>query len=108
METAQVQWLRDGGWRTSPVLGWKPQIAFAFGSRNVLTDPASLAALRDAFPDVPLVGCSTAGEICGTNVQDGTLSVTAVRFEHTRLRFARRAVADPSAGREAAREIARE
>jgi hypothetical protein len=108
MQTAQVQWLRAGGWQPAPVMSWTADVAFAFGSRNVLNDPASLAALRAAFPDVPLVGCSTAGEICGTNVQDGTLSVTAVRFDHTRLRFARRAVADPSAGREAAREIARE
>ena len=108
MQTAQVQWLRAGGWQSAPGVSWTADVAFAFGSRNVLSDPASLAALRAAFPDVPLVGCSTAGEICGTNVQDGTLSVTAVRFEHTRLRFARRAVADPSAGREAAREIARE
>src|SRR5262249_37074837 len=84
-----------------------PDVAFAFGSRAVLADPASLAALRSAFPDVPLVGCSTAGEICGTNVQDGTLSVTAVRFEHTRLRVVRRSVADRSSGREAARDIAR-
>jgi hypothetical protein len=108
METVQVQWLRDGGWRTSPAIPWKPQVAFAFGSRNVLNDPASLAALREAFPDVPLVGCSTAGEIVGTDVQDGTLTVTAVRFEHTRLRFARRSVTDRSLARETAREIARE
>jgi hypothetical protein len=107
MRVAQMQWLRGSGWQTSPPPTWKADVAFAFGSRNVLADPASLAALRAAFPDVPLLGCSTAGEIFGTNVQDGTLSVTAVRFDHTRLRFARRAVADRSTSREAAREIAR-
>jgi len=107
METAQVQWFRSGGWQGSPATSWRPDVAFAFGSRNVLSDPTSLAALRVAFPDVPVVGCSTAGEIFGTNVQDGTLSVTAVRFEHTRLRFTRRTVPDRSTCREAARDVAR-
>jgi hypothetical protein len=108
MQTAQAQWLRSSGWHPAPALSWQPDVAFVFGSRNLLGDPAGVAALRTAFPNVPLVGCSTAGEICGTNVQDGTLSVTAVRFEHTRLRFARRWVPDRSKSREAAREIAAE
>lgn len=107
METVQVQWFRSDGWQGSPATSWRPDVAFAFGSRNVLGDPASLAALRAAFPEVPVVGCSTAGEIFGTNVQDGTLSVTAVRFEHTRVRFTRRTVPDRSTCREAARDIAR-
>src|SRR4029077_3172928 len=71
-------------------------------------DPASCAALRTAFPGAPLAGCSTAGEINGTTVRDGTLSVTAVRFEHTRVRCVRRAVPERSQSRDAARALARE
>lgn len=35
------------------------------------------------------MGCSTAGEICGTQVTDDSLIATAVHFEHTRLFGAR-------------------
>ena len=108
MQTAQMQWLPRLGWRTGDFSDaqWKPDVVFAFGSRNVLSESACLEALRAAFPEVPLLGCSTAGEISGTTVQDGTLSVTAVRFDHTQVRFAREVVSDRSQGGLAARAIA--
>jgi hypothetical protein len=77
-----------------------------FGGRALLTEPATFTALRTGFPGVPLVGCSTAGEIQGTTVRDGTLSVTAVRFEHTRLRSVRRAVPVRASARDAAHALA--
>jgi hypothetical protein len=109
MQTAQMQWLPRVGWRPTDFTDarWKPDVVFAFGSRNVLNDPGCLEALRAAFPETPLLGCSTAGEISGTTVQDGTLSVTALRFDHTQVRFAREVVSDRSQAAEAARAIAR-
>jgi hypothetical protein len=109
MQTEQRQWLPGGGWRPteSPEETWTPDLAFAFGSRAVLNDAACLDALREAFPGITLIGCSTAGEICGTTVHDDTLSVTAVRFDHTRVRFAREVVTDRSASRLAARAVAK-
>ena len=38
------------------------------------------------FPDSVLVGCSTAGEIYGSEVFDESLSVAIVKFEHTRVK----------------------
>ncbi len=109
MQTAQMQWLPRIGWRPTDFSDakWKPDVVFAFGSRNVLSDAGCMDALRTAFPEVPLVGCSTAGEICGTTVQDGTLSVTAVRFDHTQVRFAREVVSERSQAADAARAIAK-
>jgi hypothetical protein len=86
---------------------WRPDIAFAFASRAVLEDPACLRALREELPPSAIViGCSTAGEICGTSIQDDTLSVTAVGFDHTRVRVARRSVSDRAHSRAAARSVA--
>ena len=109
MQTAQMQWLPQIGWRPTDFSDakWTPDVVFAFGSRNVLGDAGCMEALRAAFPGVALIGCSTAGEICGTTVQDGTLSVTAVRFDHTQVRFARQVVSDRSQAGLAAREIAK-
>jgi hypothetical protein len=108
MQTAQMQWLPQIGWRPADFSDakWKPDVVFAFGSRNVLDDAGCMPALRAAFPGVELIGCSTAGEICGTTVHDGTLSVTAVRFDHTQVRFARVAVSERSQAGLAARKIA--
>ncbi len=44
--------------------------------------------LSAAFPGSVMAGCSTAGEIAGTRVQDHSLSVAIVEFASTGVRFA--------------------
>jgi hypothetical protein len=46
-----------------------------------------MAEVRARYPGVPIVGCSTSGEICGTRVRDDSLVVTAIRFEHTAIQL---------------------
>lgn len=41
--------------------------------------------IRSLYPDAQIIGCSTAGEICGTQVWENTLVVTAISFAHTTL-----------------------
>ena len=41
--------------------------------------------MKQAFPDAHRAGCSTAGEISGAGVADGTLVVTALSFESCRV-----------------------
>lgn len=72
------------------------QLVLFFGSTVMLQDSASYLAVRAAFPQGIIVGCSTAGEIHDTRVSDDTLVVTVVDFEHTRLRLSRATVTDAS------------
>ncbi len=58
-----------------------PQLVLAFGGPERFAAPTWLAPLRRAVPDAQLVGCSSAGEILGGQVHDGTLCLSAVRFE---------------------------
>lgn len=58
-----------------------PGLVLAFGSVEVLR--AGAVAIAQAFPSAHRVGCSTAGEISGQGVDDGTLVVTALQFDHT-------------------------
>jgi hypothetical protein len=44
--------------------------------------------VRTQYPGAPVVGCSTSGEICDTRVRDDSLSLTALRFEHTVVKLA--------------------
>lgn len=63
-------------------------LVLAFGAASFLSDPEPLGELRAAFPRAALLGCSTAGEIYGAAVFDGSLAVAVIRFEQTGLRFA--------------------
>lgn len=89
---------------TTPYFGTPPeqkdgldnQLVLVFGSTSLLNDSANYIAIQTAFPKGKIVGCSTAGEIHGTNVSDDTLVVTVVNFEHTQLRLSRACVTEGS------------
>jgi hypothetical protein len=63
-------------------------LLLAFAAPRFGADAAPLAALAAAFPRSVLLGCSTAGEIAGTQVCDANISVAVARFDHTLLRAA--------------------
>lgn len=70
-------------------------LVLAFAAAAYADDDTPFQALRDAFPGSLLAGCSTAGEIAGTQVHDDTVSVAIARFEHTDLRRACAAIDGP-------------
>ncbi len=77
----------DAGWSCAlPAEFDSPRtLLIAFGAVEYADAPAALAELAATFPRSALVGCSSAGEICGQMVTDGTLVVGIVRFERTAL-----------------------
>ncbi len=65
-----------------------PQLLLLFGARGALQDSDAVATLQARYPDARMVGCSTAGEICGTDVSDDAIVAAVVQFEHTQVRVA--------------------
>ena len=61
----------------------EPNLVLAFGAVDALQNAAQ--AIAHAFPHAHRAGCSTAGEISVQGVEDGTLVVTALHFDHTRV-----------------------
>ncbi|QTN29183.1 FIST C-terminal domain-containing protein [Rhodoferax sp. AJA081-3] len=61
----------------------QPNLVLAFGS--VATLQAGAAAIAKAFPAAHRAGCSTAGEISAVGVEDGSLVITAMHFERTKI-----------------------
>lgn len=61
-----------------PLRALAPGLVLAFGDISLLRAPGLVEGLAAAFPGAVLAGCSTAGEIHGGQVREGTLSVTAV------------------------------
>lgn len=87
MRVEQKTWQESSGWRDeSPrIEGLLPQVVLIFGTRKCLQQPEIIAGIKSFYPEAHLFGCSTAGEICGTRVCEGTVVVTALEFEHSRV-----------------------
>ncbi|MEW6347854.1 MAG: FIST N-terminal domain-containing protein [Thermodesulfobacteriota bacterium] len=90
MRIEQTNWTELEGWtsRSGVRLGADAQLVLAFGAGSALRSPARVAEVRERYPGAHILGCSTAGEICGTQVSDESLVVTAVHFQHTRVKGA--------------------
>ena len=90
MHIEQTRWSQSQGWIPLPPgsLGSAAQLVLLFGSPACLRQTAWQEDIARAYPKAHQLGCSTAGEIYGTEVSDETLVATAVAFEHTRLQGA--------------------
>ena len=88
MNIEQFLWTQQKGWQ--PALEKASlkdaQLILIFGSTAVLKLKKDFDVIRRAYPGASFVGCSTAGEICGTQVTDDSLVVTVVQFKKTTLK----------------------
>lgn len=86
MKIEQTQWSESSGWSSGEPGGLKDaRLVLIFGGAEILRGRAPLGAVHAAYPRALISGCSTAGEIQGTQVRDDTLVVTAVEFDRTRV-----------------------
>ncbi|MDC0706946.1 FIST N-terminal domain-containing protein [Stigmatella sp. ncwal1] len=90
MKVAQKVWTEANGWQDTAQQskGTGAHLVLLFGARAPLQDAALFRQVRSWYPEALIVGCSTAGEICGTEVLDASVVATAVWFEHTRIHLA--------------------
>lgn len=84
MRSEQRVWTPGRGWDQAGGLR-RAQVVLLFGAKSILAQPEPLAALHKDYPKAHFIGGSTAGEIAGTHVQDGTLVATAVQFQSSRV-----------------------
>jgi hypothetical protein len=64
----------------------KPQVVMVFGSLDWFQNESILSEVQSGFPQAVVAGCSTAGEISGTSVDEGTLALLALEFESEGVR----------------------
>lgn len=105
MKIEQLTWAEEGQWK-HPEAHMDANLVFAFGSTAIMADAVHLRELRDAYPHAHLIGCSTAGEIQGTQVHDDSLVTTAVQFDRTAVREAEVNAADCRDSAEAGARLA--
>jgi hypothetical protein len=109
MDVEQSIWHENTGWTThiGSLDGREAQWVLLFGAPTSGYEDA-LSSLRKRYPATPIIGCSTAGEICDVNVHDDSLVATAVRFEHTQIQIARAMVSTVDDSYRAGTELAQQ
>jgi hypothetical protein len=103
MKIEQKRWTREHNWeinKSSETLE-RVDLVLVFASREEMSQPATFRELRKSYPHALLLGCTTAGEIYNTQVTDDSVVLTAICFEHTKLK----AVSFPIARMEESRMI---
>jgi hypothetical protein len=87
MRIEQTSWTEAYGWEPGKPrdLGESAQLVLMFGATSILKEQKQFQEIRTAYPSAHVLGCSTAGEICGARVFDDSLVATAVQFEHTQI-----------------------
>jgi len=88
MKIDQKRWTEEKGWvpKLIGTVDETVQLVLLFGATQLLKDLTYIHDIKAAYPKALLFGCSTAGEICGTQVTDNSLVITAVSFESTHIK----------------------
>jgi hypothetical protein len=102
----------DAGWsdKTFPSIDSEKTLVIVFGASDFVDRPEAIRELVQAYPKSQIIGCSSSGEIFGTNIADGSLSVGVVQFETGSVKTALAQVESPdesyAVGQSLARELA--
>lgn len=87
MKIEQCRWTVNQGWEpNSPNRNQSAHLVLVFGGTDILKTENYPQYFRQIYPNATIIGCSTAGEICDTQVTDDTIVVTAIEFEHTQIK----------------------
>jgi len=107
MELATFRYTPEEGFSlpTLPALDSANTVVMVFGAPELSDRPAPLEALSSAYPSSHVIGCSTAGEVCGTELRDESLAIAVARFERTTTRLATAKVQSAADSFEAGRSI---
>lgn len=90
MRVEQRVWQPGRGWRSVSSDGAiASSLVLYFAAPGTLDDGMRFAELRAAYPAAHLFGCTTGGEILDVDVHDGSVTATAIAFEHTDIALAR-------------------
>ena len=108
MKTFQISFLSDDETKAfvHNTIPFQPNLFLIFGGRKILHNTAFIKDIRKAYPNAIITGCSTSGEISGTNVNDQSLTLTAVKFESTNIVYREENIDDFTNGIEAGKALA--
>lgn len=108
MDIEQTRWTEISGWEPSHPgrLRDTAQLVILFGCPSICRKASLFDDLRSSYPTAHFFGCSTAGEIFGTQVTDESLVVTAIRFESSWIQGAKIAINEMNDSFDVGRQLA--
>ncbi|MES1198050.1 MAG: FIST N-terminal domain-containing protein [Chitinophagaceae bacterium] len=109
MRIEQKKFSKTHGWETLKVTSFdasKCNLVLASGSNSILEDAALYKTIRGNYPNADIIMNSTSGEIYDVQVNDDTVSLTAVCFDSTIIKTASVQIDEVKNSREAGRFLA--
>lgn len=91
MQLSTIQYDGKRGWSCHnefPKLDSKETLILVFGAPEFKDHKEVIQELKREYPSSTMLGCSTAGEISGSHINDHSLSAAIVKFEMTPFRCA--------------------
>lgn len=90
MQLGTFTYREQRGWSVEafPALDSPQSLVVVFGASQFASNPQPIKELVQAYPQAQVIGCSTAGEIFDSTVDDESLSVAVLRMERTTIRTA--------------------
>lgn len=107
MRIEQSKWCASTGWKGPLGELSGADLVLVFGGNGICRSGAPFEAIRRSYPSAEIVGCSTAGEIAGTEVSDQSLVATAVSFASSSVRCVCSSIASAAESYSVGREIGR-
>lgn len=87
MKILQFQWLPEYGWKPAilKIPDFNPDLILIFGNKLNIQQTEIMQPIMEFFKDAQILGCSTAGEIFGTQIFDNSISLIVIEFEKTNI-----------------------
>lgn len=89
MQIQQKKYSKLTGWKILPGNDFNPalcNLVLVFSSTDILSDASIYTSIKNDFPGAHILLNSTAGEIIDTEVNDETISLTAITFEKIKIK----------------------
>lgn len=85
------------GWsvKSFPELDSEQTLVLIFAAPELRLDPSPIKEISEYYSKSKIIGCSTSGEIAGSQINDRSLSVAVVRFESTKLKLVKSTITKP-------------
>jgi hypothetical protein len=110
MKIEQKKFNKATGWETSltkkELDAGLCSLVIAFGSTEIIEDLAIFSSIQKSYPHADILINSTAGEIYDTQVNDNTVSLTAIQFDKTTIKTATAQITDFKNSFDAGRSLA--
>lgn len=85
--------------------GFIPDVILLFVSPDFIESQTYVSQIKEKFPTSTIAGCSTSGEICGTEVRDSTIAFNALAFDKTKHKLVSISITDDTCSEKAGTQL---